>query len=46
MTLESIDMVFQKVVLNPEYNPEYWEQQYDACLAAIAEAEKDGRRIY
>ena len=42
MTLESIDMVFQKVVLNPEY----WEQQYDACLTAIAEAEKDGRRFY
>ena len=46
LNLDDIQIISQKVVENPDYDPEYWQQQYDACLKAISDAEKEGHRIY
>ena len=46
VNLDDIQIVSQKVVENPDYDPEYWQQEYEASLKAISDAEKQGYRIY
>lgn len=40
------EVVSEEVELNHDYNPEFWQQEYEAQAKAIAMAEKDGYHIF
>ena len=40
------DIVSEKVDENPDYDPEFWQQEYEAQAKAITLAEKDGYHIF
>ena len=39
-------IVSEKVSVNRDYNPEYWQQEYDAQAKAVAMAEAEGYHIF
>lgn len=41
-----VKLVSENIELNPDYNPVFWQQEYDLQLEAITQAEKEGHRIY
>lgn len=41
-----VKIVSEKVDVNPDYDPEFWQQEYDAQAEAIAMAEKEGYHIF
>ena len=40
------EVVSEKIDINPDYDPEFWQQEYEAQAESIAMAEKNGHHIF